>query len=65
MMRSTKSKSISDVFSFPGELCGRNSDGPQVRTERDFDTQAVKVAAGLDFAVGAIDFRGAYLNAGA
>jgi phage major head subunit gpT-like protein len=41
------------------------SEGPQVRTERDFDTQAVKVAAGLDFAVGAIDFRGAYLNAGA
>jgi hypothetical protein len=41
------------------------SEGPQVRTERDFDTQAVKVAAGLDFAVGAIDFRGAYSNAGA
>lgn len=40
------------------------SEGPQVRTERDFDTQAVKVAAGLDFAVGAIDFRGAYKNAG-
>ncbi|MGP2492291.1 prohead protease/major capsid protein fusion protein [Mesorhizobium sp. PUT5] len=41
------------------------SEGPQVRTERDFDTQAVKVAAGLDFAVGAIDFRGAVKNAGA
>lgn len=41
------------------------SEGPQIRTERDFDTQAVKVAAGLDFAVGAIDFRGAYLNEGA
>lgn len=41
------------------------SEGPQIRTERDFDTQAVKVAAGLDFATGAIDFRGAYLNAGA
>ncbi len=40
------------------------SEGPQVRTERDFDTQAVKVAAGLDFAAGAIDFRGAHLNAG-
>ncbi|MBB1093865.1 Mu-like prophage major head subunit gpT family protein, partial [Rhodopseudomonas palustris] len=40
------------------------SEGPQVRTERDFDTQAVKVAAGLDFAAGVIDFRGAYLNAG-
>jgi phage major head subunit gpT-like protein/phage head maturation protease len=41
------------------------AEGPQVRTERDFDTQAVKVAAGLDFAAGAIDFRGAYSNAGA
>lgn len=41
------------------------SEGPQVRTERDFDTQAVKVAAGLDFAAGVIDFRGGYLNAGA
>lgn len=40
------------------------SEGPQVRSERDFDTQAVKVAASLDFAVGAIDFRGAYKNAG-
>lgn len=41
------------------------SEGPQVRTERDFDTQAVKVAAGLDFAAGVIDFRGAYCNPGA
>lgn len=41
------------------------AEGPQVRSERDFDTQAVKVAASLDFAVGAIDFRGAYRNAGA
>ena len=40
-------------------------EGPQVRSERDFDTQAVKVAASLDFAIGAIDFRGAYKNAGA
>lgn len=38
------------------------AEGPQVRTERDFDTQAVKVAAGLDFAAGAVDFRGAYLT---
>ncbi|MBV2183848.1 MAG: Mu-like prophage major head subunit gpT family protein [Rhizobium sp.] len=41
------------------------AEGPQVRSERDFDTQAVKVAASLDFAVGSIDFRGAYKNAGA
>lgn len=48
------------VFGYVG-----GAEGPQVRTERDFDTQAVKIAAGLDFAVGAIDFRGAYANAGA
>lgn len=41
------------------------SEGPQVRTERDFDTQAVKIAASLDFAAGVIDFRGAVKNAGA
>lgn len=48
------------VYGFVG-----GSDGPAVRSERDFDTQAVKVAASLDWAVGAIDFRGAYRNAGA
>lgn len=40
------------------------AEGPQVRTERDFDTQAIKVAASLDFAVDAIDFRGAVSNPG-
>ncbi|MGV8832542.1 MAG: prohead protease/major capsid protein fusion protein [Devosia sp.] len=40
------------------------AEGPQVRSERDFDTQAIKIAASLDFAVGAIDFRGAVKNAG-
>lgn len=40
------------------------SDGPQIKTEIDFDTQAVKIRAGLDFGCGAIDFRGAYLNQG-
>lgn len=48
------------VFGYVG-----GAEGPQVRTERDFDTQAIKIAAGLDFAVGAIDFRGVYKNAGA
>ncbi|MCY0149857.1 Mu-like prophage major head subunit gpT family protein [Hoeflea sp. G2-23] len=48
------------VFGYVG-----GAEGPQVRSERDFDTQAVKVAASLDFAVGAIDFRGGYKNAGA
>lgn len=41
------------------------SEGPQVRSERDFDTQSLKVAASLDFAVGIIDFRGAFFNSGA
>lgn len=41
------------------------SEGPQIRSERDFDTQAIKVAASLDFAVGAIDYRGTVKNAGA
>lgn len=41
------------------------SEGPQVRTETDFDTRSIKVAAGLDVAVGVIDYRGAYFNAGA
>lgn len=39
--------------------------GPQVRSEIDFDTLATKVAAQLDFAYGAIDFRGVTKNAGA
>lgn len=41
------------------------SEGPQIKTETDFDTQAVKVRAGLDFGYGVIDFRGAHFNAGA
>jgi hypothetical protein len=41
------------------------AEGPQIRSERDFDTLALKIAANLDFAVGAIDFRGAVKNAGA
>lgn len=46
-----------------GYLSG--AEGPQVRTEIDFETRAVKVAAGLDFGCGAIDFRGLHKNAGA
>lgn len=41
------------------------SEGPAIRSERDFGTQAIKVAASLDLAVGAIDFRGGVKNAGA
>ncbi|OYD82509.1 prohead protease/major capsid protein fusion protein [Azospirillum brasilense] len=38
--------------------------GPQIRSEIDFDTRALKVAVGLDFACGVIDYRGTYLNPG-
>ena len=38
--------------------------GPQLRTETDFDTRALKVAVGLDFGYGAVDWRGAWLNEG-
>ncbi|WP_299438923.1 prohead protease/major capsid protein fusion protein [uncultured Rhodospira sp.] len=41
------------------------ADGPQISTEVDFDTRAVKVRAGLDFGCGVIDWRGWYLNTGA
>jgi phage major head subunit gpT-like protein len=41
------------------------AEGPQITTETDFDTKSVKVRAGLDFAAGAIDYRGLYLNTGA
>lgn len=41
------------------------SEGPQIKTETDFDSQSVKVRAGLDFGYGVIDFRGAYQNTGA
>jgi hypothetical protein len=39
--------------------------GPQLRTEIDFDTRALKVRLWLDFGTGAIDYRGIYLNEGA
>jgi phage major head subunit gpT-like protein len=42
----------------------QGAEGPVIRSERDFDTQAVKVAASLDFGVGIIDYRGAVKNAG-
>ncbi|BAI72847.1 peptidase U35 [Azospirillum sp. B510] len=38
--------------------------GPTVRSEIDFDTRALKIAVGLDFGYGAIDFRGAAFNPG-
>lgn len=41
------------------------AEGPQIVTETDFDTRAIKVRSGLDFGCGAIDHRGLFLNAGA
>lgn len=40
-----------------GWLAGE--EGPQIRTEVEFDTRSVKVAANLTFGHGAVDFRGA------
>ncbi|MEN6306102.1 MAG: prohead protease/major capsid protein fusion protein [Armatimonadia bacterium] len=39
--------------------------GPQIRTEEPFGIAGIGLQVMLDFAVGAIDYRGAYLNAGA
>ncbi|MFG1290634.1 prohead protease/major capsid protein fusion protein [Xanthobacter versatilis] len=54
---------IADPASAPTVVFGylSGSEGPQLRTEIDFDTRNLKVAAGLDFGVGPIDFRGAVL----
>ncbi len=38
--------------------------GPTVRSEIDFDTRAMKIAVGLDYGFGAVDFRGAVRNPG-
>lgn len=56
------SPSAAPVMVF-GYVQGAN--GPVIRSEKDFDTQAIKVAASLDFGWGFTDFRGAYRNAGA
>ncbi|MEI7608522.1 MAG: Mu-like prophage major head subunit gpT family protein, partial [Rhodospirillaceae bacterium] len=39
--------------------------GPVVRSEIDFDTRGLRIVVGLDFGYGAVDYRGAYKNAGA
>lgn len=39
--------------------------GPQMTTTIDFETQALKVRLGLDFAAGVVDWRETYLNTGA
>lgn len=39
-------------------------DGPTILTERDFDTQGIKVRSSFDFAAAPIDWRGAYRNPG-
>lgn len=43
----------------------RDQTGPETWITRDDDTRGVRIHVGLDFAVGAIDWRGAYKNAGA
>jgi len=58
---------IADPAQAPCLIYGyvNGAEGPQILTERDFDSQAVKVRAGLDFACGAIDWKGLYKNSGA
>ncbi|MDR6955247.1 hypothetical protein J2X65_004626 [Ancylobacter sp. 3268] len=58
---------VADPAAAPSVVYGyvSGAEGPQIRTEIDFDTRAVKVAAGLDFGCGVIDFRGLYQNEGA
>lgn len=58
---------FADPAMYPVVVYGyvNGAEGPQIRTETDFDTQAVKVRSGLDFGLGAIDYRGAYKNPGA
>ncbi len=46
-----------------GYLAGE--EGPQVRSEVEFDTLSTKIAATLSFGYGAIDYRGVVKNAGA
>lgn len=46
-----------------GYVGGAN--GPEVWVTRDEGTRGVMIRCGLDFAVGAVDYRGAYKNAGA
>ncbi|WP_446680405.1 phage major capsid protein [Ancylobacter sonchi] len=58
---------VADPAAAPSVVYGyvSGAEGPQIRTEIDFDTRAVKFAAGLDFGCGVIDFRGLYQNEGA
>ncbi|RJF82447.1 peptidase [Azospirillum cavernae] len=46
-----------------GYLQGQS--GPVITPEASFDTAGVKMKLTIDFAVGAVDYRGAYKNAGA
>src|ERR1035437_635337 len=74
-LRSVSDANITDaswyVFTEPsrvpnfiyGFLNGAN--GPRVRTYEPFGVQGVKISLEHDFGVGAIDYRGAYLNHGA
>jgi phage major head subunit gpT-like protein/phage head maturation protease len=58
---------VADPMMVPTVVYGyvNGAEGPQILTERDFNTQGIKVRSGFDFGAGAIDFRGMYLNEGA
>lgn len=57
---------MADPAAVPSIVYGYyGAEGPTVRTEIDFGTRAIKVAAGLDWGCGVIDFRGGFKNAGA
>ena len=58
---------FADPAAWPSVVYGhlRGATGPEVWVTRNPNTRALDIHAGLDFAVGAIDFRGCYMNAGA
>ncbi|HRW61011.1 MAG TPA: Mu-like prophage major head subunit gpT family protein, partial [Defluviicoccus sp.] len=58
---------FADPAVWPSVVYGhlRNLEGPEVWVVRNPSTRALDIHAGLDFAVGAIDHRGAYYNPGA
>ncbi len=58
---------FADPAAWPSVVYGhlRNLEGPEVWVVRNPNTRALDIHAGLDFAVGAIDYRGCYCNPGA
>ncbi|SUS08667.1 Putative peptidase U35, phage prohead HK97 (fragment) [Candidatus Defluviicoccus seviourii] len=58
---------FADPAAWPSIVYGhlRNLESAEVWVTRNANTRALDIHAGLDFAVGAIDYRGAYCNPGA